>query len=144
MSGQSPTLDALREVIAAGFKSMRGFAQKITIPLPGPDWEPFPLSTGEPVWWCQEPISKGRLCRFRGTGPSSIGYHFHDTAEVVTVASGRVFLQINGVERVLLPGETYTAQPHELHGARLDSPAEALAHWTYLEADEIEIGYYPP
>lgn len=140
----SEHLQQVREALQTALATYRSQATTLTLRIPGKDWEEFPLSQGAPVFWRREPTTRGRLVRFRAFGASSIGPHFHDTPEVVIADKGIIHLSINGVERTLLPGETYTAQSHVLHGARLDGPGEALAHWTDQNTDELEISFYPP
>lgn len=136
-------LAAVQEVIAHAIGAFRGVAQKVYITLPGDEYELFPLSTGSPVFWRREPASQGRGVRFKATGPSQIGYHFHDVPEVLIASVGILFYDVGGLERTLIPGETYTAQPHEVHRAEFKAPGEALAYWTDLDTDQLEISFFP-
>jgi len=137
------TLEAVRSVISHAISSLRGNAEKIFITLPGDAYEPFPLSTGSPVEWKQEPTTQGRKVRFKAHGPAQIGYHFHDVPEVLIASIGILFYDVGGCERALIPGDTYTAQPHEVHRAEFKAAGEALALWTDLKSDQLEISFFP-
>ena len=137
------SLELVRQAITDAFLGLRGNAEKIFIALPGAEYEPFPLSTGAPVEWRIEPTSIGRKARFKASGPAQIGYHFHDVAEVLIASDGILFYDVGGSERALLPGDTYTAQPHEVHRAEFKSAGEALALWTDLESDQLEVSFFP-
>ena len=132
----------VREALAMAIETFKPQATTFHLDLPGFDYEPFPLSQGCPVDWKSEPVSHGRMVRFRAHGPSSIGLHYHDTAEVLTCAAGMLFYTVGGATRALLPGETYTAQPHEIHSAEFRAPGEALAHWTDLESSKLEVSFF--
>ena len=140
----SEHLQAVRQAMQKALDSYRPQATTVHLRIPGTQWEEFPLSQGAPVFWRREPTTRGRLVRFRAFGPCSMGPHFHDTPEVIIADKGVINITVNGLPRTLIPGETYTAQSHELHGARLDGAGEALAHWTDQETDDLEVSFYPP
>lgn len=136
------SLTEFRHAFAAAVATYIPQARTIEIPLPGPDYEPFILSQGCPVYWRSEPISQGRLVRFKATGPASIGLHYHEVPEVITAAAGILHYSVGGASRALIPGETFTAQPHELHSAEFRAPGEALAHWPALDSDLLDIAFF--
>ena len=138
----SPYLSEFREAMAKAIATYRPQAKTIQLELPGEFYEEFPLSMGDPVWWKSEPVSHGRMVRFKANGPASIGLHYHDVPEVITAAVGVLYYSVGGAARALIPGETFTAQPHELHSAEFKAPGEALAHWTDLDSDRLEISFF--
>lgn len=138
----SEHLAELRTALAQAIETYKPQATTFHLPLPGAEYELFPISQGSPVWWKSEPISQGKLVRFRAQGPCAIGLHYHDTAEVITAAEGVLFYTVGGATRALVQGETFTAQPHQIHSAEFKAPGEALAHWTDLEGDSIEISFF--
>lgn len=138
----SEHLAELREALTAAIETYKDKAQTFKLDLPGLDYERFPLSKGDCVVWKSEPVSQGRMVRFKALGPCAIGLHYHDTAEVITAAVGILFYTVGGATRALLPGETFTAQPHEIHSAEFRGYGEALAHWTDLETDKLEISFF--
>lgn len=139
----NPHLTEFREAMAKAIATYRPQATTIHLTLPGTDYEPFPLSTGAPVWWKSEPVSHGRMVRFRAQGPAQIGLHYHDVPESIACAEGVLFYTLNGTARCLVRGDAITAQPHEIHSAEFKEPGEALAHWTDLETDVLEISFFP-
>ena len=140
----SEHIQEVREAMQKALDTFRPQAKTVTLKIPGPGWEEFPLSVGAPVFWRREKTTRGRLVRFRAFGPCSMGPHFHDTPEVIIADKGVINITVNGSPRTLVPGETYTAQRHELHSAQLNGVGEALAHWTDQETDQIDVSYFPP
>ena len=132
----------LREALKAAIDTYKPQATTFNLRLPGFEYEPFPISQGSPVLWKQETISHGRMVRFKATGPASIGLHYHDIPEVITASVGVLFYTVGAGQRALLPGDTFTAQPHEIHSAEFKDAGEALAHWTDLESEELEISFF--
>lgn len=135
-------LAQFREAMREALGTYLGKATEFQLQLPGFEWEPFGLSTGSPVFWKQEPISHGRMVRFRSEGPAAIGLHYHDVPEVITAAVGVLHYTVDGRARTLIPGDTFTAQPHVIHSAEFPGPGEALAHWTDLDSDTLHIAYF--
>lgn len=131
-----------RQAMAAAIETYRPQASTIHIELPGENYEPFPLSVGSPVWWKSEPVSHGRMVRFKANGPAQIGLHYHEVPESITCADGVLFYTLGGIPRALIRGEAITAQPHEIHSAEFRAPGEALAHWTDLEGNILEISFF--
>lgn len=135
-------IQQIREAMVAAIDSYRPQAETLVIRLPGFDYQEFPYSTGAPVFWKQEKCSQGRKVRFRAFGPAQIGLHYHDVAEVLVAAEGVLYFTVGGSERALIQGDTYTAQPHEVHSAQFKGSGEALAYWTDLESDDLTMSFF--
>ena len=141
------SLKAVQEAIERAMSVVKAAADpiRLDLPLPGPDYERFHLSTGDPVLWRSEETSQGKKVRFRALGPgkSIIGYHEHRSAEILIAESGVLFYGVGGEKRALLPRETYTSQPHQLHYAEFQGPGEATVQWPDLEGDSIDVSFFP-
>lgn len=141
------SLEAVQQAITKAMREVAAAAEPIRLglPLPGPDYETFHLSTGDPVLWKSEPTSQGKKVRFRALGPgkSIIGYHEHCSPEILIAESGVLFYGVGGEKRALLSRDSYIAQPHELHYAEFQGPGEATVQWPDLEGDSIDVSFFP-
>lgn len=135
-------VEEVRVALKEAINTYKPQAETVSLSLPGFEYEPFPYSTGAPVFWKQERVSHGRQVRFRAIGPAQIGLHYHDVAEVLIACRGILYYTAGGSSRALIPGDTYTAQPHEIHKAEFRDAGEALAYWTDLESDELEMSFF--
>jgi hypothetical protein len=48
----------------------------------------------------------------------------------------------DSMANTLHTGDTYTAQPHEIHKAKFKGPGEALAYWTDLTEDTLKMSFF--
>ena len=142
MTATSPHVLEVREALRLAIDTYKPQAHTVSIPLPGQEWERFQFSTGCPVFWRSVPTSIGRKVVFRADGPTKIGLHYHDVAEVLVASKGILYYTVGGSERALIPGDTYTAQPHEIHCAEFKQAGEAIAYWTDLEDDIISLSFF--
>ena len=113
------------------------------VKLPGDTYEVFGLSEGSKVYWRDEPTSIGRSARFLVEGPCSMGFHFHQIAEILSGVRGILFYETGTKIVEITPGVVFTTPADEVHSARFDAPGEVVVHWPEQTTDELIIGIWP-
>jgi quercetin dioxygenase-like cupin family protein len=113
------------------------------VKLPGDTYEVFGLSEGSKVYWKSEFTTKGRAARFLVEGKCSMGFHFHQVAEILSGVRGTLFYESGEQTVEITPGITFTTPADTVHSARFDAPGEVMVHWPDQQTDELIIGVWP-